>query len=623
MKRFGERPLRGWSRHARAMCAAGAAIIAGLIADTGTLACGGTPPPTCGMTYVFTKSGEFNVTTSGGVMTIDTLHYLNIVELPAGNGLCPPGPYFVTMTVALDCTPDPDFGPALFGPFLLNNGGFTNVPLVIAIPAGPPRVCSLTITADILLADGTTLSKVNKQEVCIVEEITPGVPRLDLQLLGPSIAAVHPGDQSSSSFRLTNNDPTHSFTGLVTGDMETVAKMPGGTSPYRYAVSDPGPGDNYPIQWGDSLPPGGCIPLPPDPHNVLPQVITRSVTLLPGEFVEFDLVARPWGMCADGSCGEGLVVADGTFADGTSGIACAGVAVQVDSTTPPQLLWADAGVSSLINPFGPPGALLVDPGSEPFLPPPGPWLALPDPTGFQQIFVNGLPEPVQSQTSPMPITPYNGRLQTMLLPFGTGWSVDSFFDIDYRINFQGLPSQPDVQVEIVSMSLVGGAPFGFENVYPFLMGTVRVHNNDFTVDSFFDIMWQFKLEGLMPGDPLGQPLSLMPSFVIPPGNNGLDLHLQAVLGPGVKQGVLPSFAALRLTQDFRAFARPVPPPACPGDITGPGGVPDGQVDVDDLNAILSVFGTPVPPGDPRDVANNDGFIDVDDLNVVLANFGCP
>ena len=61
-------------------------------------------------------------------------------------------------------------------------------------------------------------------------------------------------------------------------------------------------------------------------------------------------------------------------------------------------------------------------------------------------------------------------------------------------------------------------------------------------------------------------------------------------------------------------------PVCTGDITGPGGMPDGQVDVDDLNAILGAFGTSVGMGDPRDLANNDGFVDVDDLNVVLSNW---
>ncbi len=64
---------------------------------------------------------------------------------------------------------------------------------------------------------------------------------------------------------------------------------------------------------------------------------------------------------------------------------------------------------------------------------------------------------------------------------------------------------------------------------------------------------------------------------------------------------------------------PVPP--CPGDITGPGGTPDGQVDVDDLNAILGAWGQNVGIGDPRDVANGDGLVDVDDLNVILGAWG--
>ncbi|MCA9281881.1 MAG: PEP-CTERM sorting domain-containing protein [Phycisphaeraceae bacterium] len=66
----------------------------------------------------------------------------------------------------------------------------------------------------------------------------------------------------------------------------------------------------------------------------------------------------------------------------------------------------------------------------------------------------------------------------------------------------------------------------------------------------------------------------------------------------------------------------VTPPSCPGDVTGPGSVPDGVVDVDDLNAILSAWGTTVGGGSPLDLANGDGFIDVDDLNVVLSNWGC-
>ncbi|MCA9280941.1 MAG: hypothetical protein H6812_05930 [Phycisphaeraceae bacterium] len=62
-------------------------------------------------------------------------------------------------------------------------------------------------------------------------------------------------------------------------------------------------------------------------------------------------------------------------------------------------------------------------------------------------------------------------------------------------------------------------------------------------------------------------------------------------------------------------------PACPGDVTGAGGTPDGMVDVDDLNAILSAWGTTVGIGSPLDLANDDGVIDVDDLNAILSNWG--
>lgn len=64
----------------------------------------------------------------------------------------------------------------------------------------------------------------------------------------------------------------------------------------------------------------------------------------------------------------------------------------------------------------------------------------------------------------------------------------------------------------------------------------------------------------------------------------------------------------------------VTPSLCTGDTNG-----DQIIDVDDLNAVLSVLGAAVGVGDPRDIANDDGQIDADDLNVVLANWqrGCP
>lgn len=62
-------------------------------------------------------------------------------------------------------------------------------------------------------------------------------------------------------------------------------------------------------------------------------------------------------------------------------------------------------------------------------------------------------------------------------------------------------------------------------------------------------------------------------------------------------------------------------PSCPGDVAGADG-PDGQVNIDDLNAILAAWGVVVGVGSPLDVANNDGWVSIDDLNVVLANWLC-
>lgn len=54
---------------------------------------------------------------------------------------------------------------------------------------------------------------------------------------------------------------------------------------------------------------------------------------------------------------------------------------------------------------------------------------------------------------------------------------------------------------------------------------------------------------------------------------------------------------------------------CPGDLDR-----DGTVDVDDLNLVLSNWGTQVGQCGPGD-ANGDGVVNVDDLNLVLSNWG--
>ncbi|MCB9842396.1 MAG: hypothetical protein H6812_03980 [Phycisphaeraceae bacterium] len=115
------------------------------------------------------------------------------------------------------------------------------------------------------------------------------------------------------------------------------------------------------------------------------------------------------------------------------------------------------------------------------------------------------------------------------------------------------------------------------------------------------------------------PLSAPADFQITSANLGQNLLGGLTLRNDIFLGISTvEFDEFRIGTDWQSVGIQPAPPVCPGDIDNSGGV-----DVDDLNAILSAFGGPVPPGDPRDLANNDGLIDVDDLNVVLANFGCP
>jgi hypothetical protein len=56
---------------------------------------------------------------------------------------------------------------------------------------------------------------------------------------------------------------------------------------------------------------------------------------------------------------------------------------------------------------------------------------------------------------------------------------------------------------------------------------------------------------------------------------------------------------------------------CPGDITGPGGVPDGEVNVSDLLALLAAWDT----GNAAADITNDGIVNVNDLLKLLAAWG--
>ena len=464
--------------------------------------CGGTPPtPRCSKAYVFAKAGPLTFVGAGIPFTfpITTGHFLSLVEIPAGSGVCPPGPHFVTMTATIGpCVPGPAAPPVVVGPFPIGPG-FSVFPVTIPVPAGPARICLVSITSTVTFSDGTSLSRTADQQICIVDPSpgNPAEPRLDMELLTPDATFHHPGGQNTSTYRLTNNDPTESWTGTITVDMRNVAgdtsEDVGSGNPGDgvYAISDTGPGDNFPIAFLEDLAPPFCIPLPPAPQDEILSEIQKPITLLPGEVRDIDVVVRSWGMCANGSCGESTAVADGLYSDGTDGFACAGTLNFVDTGAPPQFEWQDAGSAGLVQPlpFPPFGLdLFGQPSPDQLFG----WVNVIPQSSFQVDSDLG-PVPVIPQIDPIPLDPNYGRLQSQLqLLKPQPFNVDSFFDIAFRIQFQPSPTgEPLIQPELLSMDLVGGAPAGFEHIAPMAMGALQLTPQDPTSPpSIGDIFYQ-------------------------------------------------------------------------------------------------------------------------------------
>ncbi len=188
-------------------------------------------------------------------------------------------------------------------------------------------------------------------------------------------------------------------------------------------------------------------------------------------------------------------------------------------------------------------------------------------------------------------------------------------DIEYRIEFQPSPTQPQVEIELVQMSLVGGAPAGFENVAPMAMGLAQLdHDADFTVDSFFDIFYQVSgYAGLDDGNTV--PIQIVALDLVSAGN-GFDVHLQGAIGPGSRGGAPPNVVSLIFMNDLRGYARNAPPPPCVGDLNG-----DGFTNVFDFAIFAGNFGMTVPPNTGGDLDGN-GTVNVFDFAIFAADFGC-
>lgn len=443
-------------------------------------ACEGKPkPPVCAKTLVLAQAAPPTLLLpGGGSFNVPVTVYFQVLSFPAGaSGACPGGPFTVNVGLTVTCTPTADGGGSALGVPVVN--GFNDLNVTVTLPPGPPRMCTVSGTATTTLSDGMMLSATSNSMLCVASPApgNPGLPRLDLALTkGDPIARVHPGDQSRNVYRLTNNDPAATFTGTLDIEMANSSRLPGMSGPTSpvsgvYSVSDPAVGDHFPIGLPDDLI-NGCLPLPPNPLDPAVPMISEPIVLLPGESLDVEIIARPWGMCADGSCGRAKVTADGSFSDASLAKACSGFVTAADVLTPPTFDWPDGGSAGSFQPPPDPmmGRLRVEGSPLPTLPIELELLTL-QPT----LAIDGEP--------PLPLTPqflsgmFNSEHGRTRVRFQNSnlFDVGSFFDVFYRIELEGVPgSGPMIELEMVSMSLVGGAPSGFQDVGPFGVGNLGI-----------------------------------------------------------------------------------------------------------------------------------------------------
>ncbi len=541
------------------------------LAASPSQACGGKPAPFCGKTLVLSQAAPpVILLPGGGSFDIPLTVYFQVFDFPAGAGLCPPGPYTADIDLTLTCIPAGDGGGALSAVPLAF--GYNDLSVTVTLPAGPPRVCEVVGLATATFSDGMELTATSDSLVCLGDPApgNPSLPRLDMELIGgEAIGKVHPGDQSAWVYRITNNDPSASYSGLLSLEMLNSSRLPGMSGPSTpgsngFSISDPGLGDNFPLGFADDLV-DGCLPLPPDPTSPVIPLIEMPIQLPPGDFIEVDAFARPWGMCADGSCGRAKVLLDGTFSDTSDGIACSGFVSAADVTVPPLYLWPDSGQTMFFQP--PPDPFLGRlTGFGEFLPKLGvmiDFLTLPP-----QMAIDGQPPlPLPPQMFSEPVDGTLGRTHAHFEDPQGLFQVDSFFDIFYRIEIAPSPQEP-FETELIAMELVGGAPSGFENQAPFAMGQIGIllpGSTDF--DGFLELMPQ--ISGLA-FDENGEGRDLLFGLVelqLSGDGLGVDIHLQGQVAPGSGQQII----ALDLFQDFRGFLAQqihLPCPDC--DIFGDG-----------------------------------------------------
>ena len=499
-------------------------------------------------------------------------------------------------------------------------------------PAIPTGIYTVIGSATVTLANGNRFT--NSGDTCLAvvdpSPADPTQPRLNVEILNFPNDPAHAGDHIASNYRITNNDPVHTYTGDFVVRNKNSATQPSidlfnpGSEPFFvYSIAAPVPGANFPLGFANDLPPGACLPLPPNPADPAIPEIVSTITLAPGESVDMPVVSRGWGMCSGGSGCEQIGVLSGFFSDGTMLEACAGGAAIVDDSVPPTYECDDgeSGAAAFVVPMGPGNSMLE-------------WVGLPSPTSeillktdapqLIPVLVNGLPRGAQLRT--VVLNDRWARYEWTILNDGTGPNPGDLIQASLPVRFTPSPNGPPLAIVDAGVMPMPGEPFGFAEFYPFGKGMLTLNHltSPLLIDSFFDVFFQLEAaqfggacdnpRGQSHAGSGGEPLP-MESFSLSFAPSAGGAEFTAAVGLMLPPCDSPPSAVTLAVNIVRGFSRAAAGgEPCPGDTNG-----DGVINFSDLNAVLSAFGQ-VGSGIPGDV-NDDGIVNFSDLNIVLSNFG--
>ncbi len=591
-----------------------AGVLLGLVASPSLAQIGTAPPFLCGRTYSFSKgvpNGNV-VIDKPGLVRVETLHFVNLVGATFGGG-CPDVTATVMMEATLPCDDGTNEGPHVFGPFPVDVGGFTMIPIDVPVAAGDERVCDLIVVSTLTFSDGVALRQQGDQQVSAQPPApgNPDVPMLQVEIVGDSAACGHPGDTRTFRVRVTNNSDDI-FDGSADVAIVSRSGMPavvaGGNDSRTgaYALSDPGGGDAPPGSIDDD-----CPPQPEFPHLEFVGEFGSSVVLLPGGSVEFDISVGSYSLAAWGAMGE-VVINVGGFLGGRATSARAGLATCADIQEPAEFDCPGKGRAAIASigssPKGPALSYLADGtpgGNEPFE-----LLYIVDPATVK-MFVNGSPVSGTNFSGAIHGKGQLGRHAVELSFLNPRPPSDSIIQFDYELIVE--PTTPGYDVNSMVLNIVDGAPNGYAHLHPVARGHVDLTDGRVHEPVRLFQIHQLSSVGVDEGTFSPRQMELVDLTIVPVRSEGrirVESTWKAVT-PGA-----PRYIGFDVFHDIRTYATPMPEEPCPADFNG-----DTVVNTLDVLAFLNAY----TGGDPRADFNGDTVINTLDLLAFLNAYtaGCP